>query len=176
MNAAAPGAPRISLIVARADNGVIGAGGTLPWRQRSDLRRFRALTMGKPLIMGRKTFDSIGKPLDGRDNIVITRSPAFAAPGAIIVHSMGDALLRAADFAAAREVDEIMIIGGREIYSAALPLAGRIYLTEVHAEPEGDTCFPIIDVSEWYEAAREAHNPGAGDQYACSFVQLDRAH
>ena len=175
MSAAAQGAPRISLIVARADNGVIGAGGALPWRLRSDLKRFRALTMGKPIVMGRKTFDSLGKPLDGRDNIVITRSLDVTAPGAVVVHSMDDALSQAANCAAARCVDEIMIIGGRQIYEEALPLADRIYLTEVHADPEGDTCFPAIDLSKWRESVREPLEPAAGDQYACTFVRLDRS-
>ena len=175
MSSTAQGAPRISLIVARADNGVIGLGGALPWRLRSDLKRFRALTMGKPLVMGRKTFDSLGKPLDGRDNIVITRSLGVATPGAIIVRSTDEALAQAAKCAAARGVDEIMIIGGRQIYEETLPLADRIYLTEVHAEPEGDTYFPSIALSEWHECAREPHEPAAGDQYACTFVQLDRA-
>ena len=132
----------ITLVVAVAENGVIGRDGGLPWRLSSDLKTFRRLTMGKPLIMGRRTFQSLKKPLDGRDNIVVTRDDGFRPDGAIVVPSFEAALARAKDCAKARGTDEIMVIGGADIFAASLPLAGRIYKTEVHGRPEGDTLMP----------------------------------
>jgi dihydrofolate reductase len=165
----------IALIVAIAENGVIGLGGGLPWRLSSDLRLFRRLTMGKPLIMGRKTFASLGRPLDGRDTIVVTRDRAFAATGAIVVHSLTDALARARDCAAQRDADEIFVIGGAELFREALPLAGRIYLTRVHAEPPGDVTFPEIDWNAWRVTHSESHPSGPKDAYAFTFSVLERA-
>jgi dihydrofolate reductase len=155
----------IALILARADNGVIGARGGLPWHLPEDLRRFKALTLGKPVVMGRKTWDSLPrKPLPGRDNIVVTRVRDFAAEGALVVHSPDDALALAAE--------EIMVIGGAEIFAAALPRAGRIHLTEVHASPEGDVDFPYPDPAAWREIAREDRSPPQGISY--SYVTFER--
>lgn len=166
--------PRLVLVVARAANGVIGYQGEMPWRISSDLKRFRALTMGKPVIMGRKTFEFIDKPLDGRDNIVVTRNPAFRAEGAIAATSVEHALRVARECAVARGADEIAIIGGAEIYAQTLPLADAIELTEIHAEPEGDTHFPEPDAKEWREVSRERHGAGPRDSADFSFVRLER--
>ncbi len=136
---------KISLVVAIAENGVIGRDGGLPWHISSDLKTFRRITMGKPLIMGRKTFQSLKKPLDGRDNIVVTRDAGFRAEGAIIARDFEAALQCADDCARARAVDEIMVIGGTEVFKAALALARFIYKTEVHGRPEGDAHFPAVD-------------------------------
>jgi dihydrofolate reductase len=165
---------RISLIVAVALNGVIGRDGKLPWRIPSDLKRFRQLTMGKPVIMGRRTFQSLAKPLDGRHNIVVTRDPAFVAGGAVAVASFEAALRVARERAQARGVDEIMVIGGAEIYRTALPLANRIYLTRVHAAPDGDTFFPEPDGANWREVVHEALPCGPDDDYSATFSILDR--
>ncbi len=159
----------ISLILARADNGVIGANGALPWRLPGDMRRFKALTMGKPCIMGRKTWDSLPKkPLPGRSNIVVTRDASFKADGAVAAHSFDEAL------AMARKENpaEIMVIGGAQIYAAAITLAERVYLTEVHVAAEGDTFFAPFAADVWREIAREDHVPP--DAPAHSFVTLER--
>ena len=160
--------PTITLVAAVAQNGVIGRDNGLVWRLRSDLKRFKALTMSKPILMGRKTFTSLGRPLPGRHNIVLTRGPHFAAPDTTVVHNWSDAL------AAAREAQELMIVGGAEIYALALPTADRIHLTEVEARPEGDTLFPAFDRSAFHEVHREAHGPSEHDQCAFSFVDLER--
>lgn len=157
----------ISLIVAVAENGVIGRNGDLPWRIPADLKFFKAKTMGKPIVMGRKTWQSIGRPLPGRDNIVVTRDRGFVAPGAIVVADFASALTAAA------KAPEVMVIGGAEIYEAALPHADRIYLTEVHAAPAGDTHMRAFDKSVWREVAREDHE-AEGDMPGFSFVTLDR--
>lgn len=160
---------RVSLVLAMADNGVIGANGSIPWRIADDMRRFKALTMGKPLIMGRKTWESLPqRPLAGRKNIVVTRDRNFTAKGAIVAASIDQAISEA-------EKDqpvEIMIIGGAEIYAAALPLAGRIHLTEVHASVDGDTRMPKFNPAHWAESAREEH--AAEDGMRFSYVTLDR--
>jgi dihydrofolate reductase len=157
----------VSLVVAMADNGVIGVNGTLPWRVPDDLRRFKALTMGKPCIMGRRTWDSLPrKPLPGRHNIVVTRDPQFRADGVSLVHSLQEALAIAAG------AEEICIIGGAEIYRAALPLADRIHLTEIHANVEGDTRLALFDRAIWRESRREDHGAGEGPRF--SFVTLER--
>ncbi len=153
----------ISLIAALAENGVIGARNALPWRVKGDFRRFRSLTMGKPLIMGRKTFESIGKPLDGRDNIVLTRRPLAAIDGAIVAGSLDDALAIAEERAADRGVDEIFVIGGGELFKETLPLAQRLYLTHIEAAPEGDAWFPGVAPEDWVETAREPIAPSEGD-------------
>jgi dihydrofolate reductase len=165
----------IALVVAAAENGVIGRGGGLPWHIPSDLKTFRRLTLGKPIIMGRKTYQAIGKPLDQRDNVVVTRDPAYRAPGAIIVASLEVALDKARALAVAKGIDEIIVIGGAELYRQALPLADRIYLTRVHAEPEGDALFPPLSPGEWREVSREPLPRDARDEYACTFVVLQRA-
>jgi dihydrofolate reductase len=164
----------ITLVVAVAENGVIGRDGGLPWRLSSDLKTFRRLTMGKPLIMGRRTFQSLKKPLDGRDNIVVTRDDGFRPDGAIVVPSFEAALARAKDCAKARGTDEIMVIGGADIFAASLPLAGRIYKTEVHGRPEGDTLMPEVDWKAWREVSREALPRGPHDNYGATLVRLER--
>ncbi len=169
-----PDAARIVLVVARAENGVIGAGGGLPWRLPSDLKHFKALTMGKPVVMGRKTFESIGKPLPGRDNIVVTRNPDFRAQGIILALDFEQAVRVARDLAFGRGVDEIAVIGGADIYAQALPLADAIALTEVHAAPQGDTLFPALETQDWREVARARHAAGPGDSADYSFVRLER--
>lgn len=166
---------RISLIVAVAENGVIGRDGDLPWKMSTDLKTFRRITMGKPIIMGRKTFQSLGKPLDGRTNIVVTRDENFSAEGAVVVPSV-DAALEAArtalvprsvsdDLPATGDDPETIVIGGAEIYRATLPFADRIYLTEIHAKPEGDTYFPALDPIIWSEQSSERLATGPRDQF-----------
>jgi dihydrofolate reductase len=164
----------VALVVAVAANGVIGCGGQLPWRLPSDLKRFRKLTLGRPVIMGRKTYVSIGKPLDGRDNIVIARQPGFGPPGVHVVATAAEALATAHALAAGRGVDEIMIIGGAEVYRATLPLTERIYLTRVHGHPEGDVLLEPFDPQTWRETAREPMQQLAGDQFPADFIVLDR--
>ena len=168
------GKVRIALIVAAAENGVIGRDGQLPWRLPSDLKRFRKLTLGKPVVMGRKTYESIGKPLDGRDTIVVTRQPDFHPPGVHRAASVEDALTLGRELAAGRGTDEVMIIGGAEIFRLTLARAERIYLTLVHATPAGDTRFDTPDPQMWRETAREPMPQGAGDQFPAEFIVLDR--
>lgn len=160
--------PRITLLAAVARNGVIGRDNGLIWRLRSDLRRFKALTLGKPLLMGRKTFESIGRPLPGRRIIVLTRDSAFSAPDVAVVHDWDGAL------EAAAADDELMVAGGGEIYALALPQADRIHLTEVDMAPEGDTVFPTFDRPAFREVHREAHPAGEHDECAFAFVDLER--
>jgi dihydrofolate reductase len=163
-----PAPPLISLIVAMAQNGVIGRDNALPWRLPQDLKRFRAFTLGKPVLMGRKTFESIGRPLPGRDNLVLTRDRSWLAAGVIVVHSMEEAL------AQARASDELVAIGGAEIFRLVLPFARRIYLTHVHADVPGDTFFPDFDPTQW--ADLECSTQPADDEhaYALTFVTLER--
>lgn len=160
----------LALVVAVADNGTIGARNGLPWRLPEDLKRFKALTLGKPVIMGRKTFDSIGKPLPGRTNIVITRQAGLPLEGCIVVPSLSDAMRAAA----VQAPDEAMIIGGAEIYRQALPLATRVYLTRVHAQIEGDASFTELNASEWRELKREDYPADERHCYAYSFIVLER--
>lgn len=161
----------VALVVARAANGVIGHNGAVPWRIPADMQHFRRVTMGNPCIMGRKTWESLPrKPLPGRTNIVITRDRAFHADGAVVVHSLEDALARAE----AEAPQEIAVIGGADIYALALPRAGRVYLTEVHAELEGDTFMPPLDPAEWMEIAREPHHEPDAADHPFSFVTLER--
>jgi dihydrofolate reductase len=150
-----------------ADNGVIGKDSALPWRIADDMRRFKAVTMGKPCIMGRKTWESLPiKPLPGRRNIIVTRDRNFRAEGADVVNSFEDAIARAGD------VSEICIIGGAEIYRAALPHATLVHLTQVHGDVEGDTRMPPFDPGAWHETAREDHETAKGLRY--SYVTLER--
>ena len=165
---------RIAIIVAAAENGVIGCNGDLPWRLPSDLRHFRALTMGKPVIMGRKTFQSLRKPLDGRDNIVVTRDSGFQAAGARVVASLFAALELARQCAQERGADEIMVIGGAQIYAAARNLADRIYLTRVHAEPAGDARFEPPEAGQWRLVNSQPMVIAPGDDHAATFDVLDR--
>ncbi len=161
----------LTLVVARAANGVIGRDGGLPWHLPADLRHFKRLTVGKPVVMGRRTFESIGRPLPGRHNIVLTRG-GWRAEGVTVVATLAEAVAAAGLQQGARP-DEIMIIGGAAVYAEALPSARRVYLTEVHAAPDGDTRLPAFDRSVWHEIAREDH-PVAGDAPAFSFVTLER--
>jgi dihydrofolate reductase len=165
----------LSLIVAVAENGVIGREGGLPWHLSSDLKTFRRLTMGKPMIMGRRTFDSIGKPLDGRDNIVVTRDPHFDVPGVSACATLDEALTLARVLATTRGADEIMIIGGAAIYDAVMGIAGRIYFTRVHASPDGDRYFAALDPAIWREVSREALPQGPRDDYASTLIVYERA-
>jgi len=159
------------IIAVVAENGVIGRGGTMPWRLKSDMQRFRALTMGKPVVMGRKTYLSLWlKPLPGRTNIVVTRDGGFTAPGVLVTTSLEAALQAARGDALRRGTDAIMLIGGAEIYAQAMPLADRLEITQVHMHPEGDSFFPAIDPAVWREVAREAHPAGANDDAPYDFV------
>jgi len=169
-----PTAPKIALIVAVARNGIIGKDGTLPWRLSSDLKTFRRLTMGKPIVMGRRTFQSLGKPLDGRDNIVVTRDPTFQADGADVVSTLDAAIARARLCAQLRETDEIMIIGGADIYRQILPAADRIYWTHVEADVDGDTSFPVFDRNKWHQTASEPIAKGPKDDYEATLITFDR--
>ena len=162
----------LSLIVARATNGVIGADGGLPWHISADLKHFKALTVGKPIIMGRRTYDSIGKPLPGRHNIVLTRDPDWTAAGVTVVPNLAEAVAAAGLDPRAR-ADEIMVIGGVTVFAEALPSARRVHLTEVHAAPVGDTILPPFDPAIWAETTREDHD-AAGDTPGYSFVTLER--
>jgi dihydrofolate reductase len=163
----------LAVIVAVADNGVIGRNNSLPWHLPEDLRYFKRVTMGKPVVMGRKTFESIGRPLPGRANIVITRSDAWSAAGVSVVNSLDEALRLAADIAALDGTDEAMVIGGAEIYASAIPLAQRLYLTQVHADVEGDARLPEIDWSRWREVSRERFDASEDNPYDYSFVVFE---
>jgi dihydrofolate reductase len=162
------------VIAAIADNGVIGRDNKLIWRLRSDLRRFRALTWGKPLIMGRRTFQSIGRPLPGRETVVLTRDPAFSASGVHVARSWNEARQVAADLGTVMGADEAMVVGGAEVYALALPEAERLHLTLVHAEPEGDTLFPSFDSPAFGDLRREDHPAGPDDEHPFTFVDLER--
>jgi dihydrofolate reductase len=164
----------VTLVVAVAENGIIGREGNLPWRIPSDLKTFRRMTMGKPVVMGRKTFQSIGKPLDGRDNIVVTRDPLFAADGVSTMSSLAEALTLAKGLARTRGVDEVMVIGGAEIFNAALPYAQRMYWTEIHASPAGDVSFARPDPEIWREVRREPLPRGEKDDHAATLTVLER--
>ena len=163
----------IVLVVAVAENGVIGHRNGMPWRLPTDLAHFRAVTLGKPVVMGRKTFQAVGRPLPGRDNIVVTRDRALAIEGAHVVHSLEEALALGAELAGAHG-GEIAVIGGAEIFKAALGRADRIHLTRVHAWPEGDTFFPPLDPAEWRETRRESVPAGARDSADMTFFLLER--
>ena len=164
--------PEIVLVVARAANGVIGRDGALPWRIPADLRRFKRMTVGKPVVMGRKTFDSIGAPLPGRHNIVLTRDAGWTAPGVTVAANLAEAIA-AAGLDPRTRAEAIMVIGGAQVYAEALPAATRIELTEVHSAPDGDTRLPPFDPARWRETARDDH-PAEGETPAFSFVTLMR--
>ena len=159
---------RLALIVAMAENQVIGRNNQLPWHIRADLRHFRKLTMGRPIIMGRRTHESIGRPLPGRDNIVITADRHYQADGCQVVHSIEQAL------AAAGDCEEAMIIGGANLYRQTLAAADRLYMTLVKAKPEGDTWFPVIEPQQWREIERETHKADEQNDFDYDFVVLDR--
>jgi dihydrofolate reductase len=163
--------PRIAIVVAVSRNGVIGRAGGIPWRLPSDLKRFRAITMGKPIIMGRKTWESLPrKPLPGRLNIVVSRNSQYRAPGAELATSLAAAL----DKAGSLRPEEIAVIGGADIYRAVLPLVTRIYLTEVDCEVDGDTFMPALDWREWRTVSVETHERGPNDAASFTLKVLDR--
>ena len=166
--------PALALIVAVAENGVIGKGNELPWRLSSDLKRFKAVTWGKPVIMGRRTFQSIGQPLPGRDNIVLTRAADFTADGIVIVADIEAAIEAAERKAQEKSASEIMVAGGSDIYRQTIDLADRLYLTTVHASPEGDAYFPALDESEWKIVHSEHLRASDRDSFATTYRVLDR--
>jgi dihydrofolate reductase len=159
--------PLVALVVAMAENGVIGNANRLPWHLPADLRHFKNVTMGKPMLMGRKTFQSIGKALPGRRSLVLTRDRTFTAAGIEPVHTVDDALRVAGD------ADELMVIGGADVYRSVLPLAGRIYLTRVHAAVPGDTRFPAIDWNSWRCLSRTQHAADDRNAHDMSFLLLE---
>ncbi|WP_129774996.1 type 3 dihydrofolate reductase [Peristeroidobacter soli] len=159
---------KFSIIVAVAENGVIGSGNQLPWRLPDDLKRFKALSLGKPIVMGRKTFDSIGRPLPGRLNIVISRQPGLEIPGCTVVTSIDEAI------AAARPAPEIVIVGGADIYRQVLPQVQVIHLTRVHASVDGDVVFPTLQEQQWREVAKEYHPADERHAHAFTFSTLER--
>lgn len=163
------------LLAAVADNGVIGRGNALPWRLSSDLKRFKAMTMGKPVVMGRKTYLSIGRPLPGRTNIVVSRDPAFAVADVLVASVLEAALAAARGDALRRGVGEIVVIGGTDIFTQTMPLADRLEITHVHARPEGDTFFPAIDSKLWRETVRSEHPAGPKDEASFSYATYVRA-
>lgn len=161
-------APRLSIVVATDEGGAIGRDGQLPWQLPDDLRRFKALTLGKPIVMGRKTWESIGRPLPGRHNIVVTRQPDYSASGCSVVSSLPEALEQAGD------APEICVIGGAEIYRLALPMTTVIHLTRVHARVPADTWFPALDSAQWRELQRETHAADERHALPFSFLELVR--
>lgn len=165
---------KIVLVVAVAENGVIGREGKLPWHLKSELGHFRRLTTNHPVLMGRNTYLSIGKPLPNRTNIVLTRKAGEAAPGLIWAASLEEGLALARTDAARRGVDEIMVIGGNDVFARTLPMADRLEFTRVHATPEGDVVFPAIDLRQWQETRREPHKAGPGDDHDFTVLTYER--
>lgn len=166
----------VSLVVAVAENGVIGRANALPWHLPDDLRYFKRVTLGKPIVMGRRTFESIGRPLPGRHNIVLTRDPAWTADGVTTVHGLREAL-QVARAEAAGDGDgdpEVMVIGGADIFALALPLADRLYLTEVKGRPDGDTYFPPLDPDDWREVSRDPGAPDDQGRHTHDYVVMSR--
>jgi dihydrofolate reductase len=157
-----------TLVVAMARNGVIGRDNAMPWHLPEDLKRFKALTMGKPMLMGRKTFEAIGKPLPGRTSLVLTRDLGWRAQGVTVVRSLDDAFEKSAD------APELCVVGGAEIYKLTLPVAQRIHLTRVHADIEGDTVFPDFDLSQWREVERKEYPADDKNALATTFLTLER--
>jgi len=164
----------IVLVAAVAENGVIGRSNAVPWRVKSDMQYFRAVTLGKPVVMGRKTFASLPKPLTKRTNIVVSRDRNFSAPGAAVAPDLAAALDIARGDAMRRGVDEIAVIGSADIYAQTLPLAHRLAFTEVKMTPDGDTFFPPFDRATWREIERRDHPAGQDDEAAFSFVTYER--
>lgn len=162
--------PTLSAIVAMAENRVIGKNNQLPWHLPADLKHFKAITTGNPILMGRKTYESIGKPLPNRTNIIITRDTNFTAPGCFVVNSIEKAITLASE----QGSKEIFIIGGAEVYRQLLPHIERIYLTLVHSNIDGDTYFPELDPNVWHELNRETHAADEANGYAYSFIELGR--
>jgi len=164
----------VVFVVAVAENGVIGRDHGLPWRLKSDMAHFRALTIGKPVLMGRKTYLSIGKPLKGRTNIVVSRDAAFAAPGVAVAPTLDHALDIARGDALRRSADMIAVIGGAEIFAQMLPMADRLEFTRIHARPDGDTSFPAFDPAAWREVSRSDHPAGPSDTASFTFIRYER--
>lgn len=172
--AVAHGHPPLVLVVAVGKNGVIGGEGRLPWRLPSDLRRFKAMTMGKPMLMGRKTFEGIGRPLPGRETIVLTRDPVFSSPGIHVVHSLEEGLECAAQCARKMGASEVIVAGGGELYRQTLAIASRLDVTQVDLSPEGDATFPHIDDAMWRETARTIFPKGENDDASFAVVIFER--
>jgi len=170
-----PQAIAVVLVAAVGENGMIGRGNGLPWRLRSDLRHFRALTWGKPVVMGRKTFHSIGNPLKGRTTIVVSRDRHFCAPGILVAPGLEAALTTARGEALRRGVEAIVIAGGAEIYAQAMAVADQLAITHIHASPDGDTRFPEIDAATWREVERIPRLAGPEDEAAFDWVSYRRA-
>ena len=166
---------RICIIVAMAENRTIGRAGDLPWRISADLKQFKELTVGHPVIMGRNTFQSIGRPLADRTNIIITRNREFETDGVEITHSLDSALDLGRDIAIHNGVDDVMVAGGGAIYAIAMAEANRVYMTEVHRAYDGDTVFPELDEDIWNVVSRERHEPETPDGPAFSFVVIDKS-
>lgn len=164
----------VVLVAAVGENGVIGRQGALPWRLKSDLQHFKRLTVNRPVIMGRKTYDFIGKPLKDRTNIVLTRDRSLATPGTVPVNSMDAAFEAARADADERGADEIMVIGGADVFDATMPDADRLEITRVHASPEGETLFPLIDPQVWRETRREPHARGPDDDADFTILTYER--
>ncbi len=164
----------VVIVAAIAANGVIGADGDMPWRLSTDLKRFKSITLGKPVIMGRKTFESIGRPLPGRLNIVVTRSKDYAPEGVKIASSLEEAIRVAAERARSDDADTICVVGGGEIYKLAMPLADRLHITHVQCEPDGDTVFPAIDRAIWAPVHEEQVGEGEKDTFATRYVIYDK--
>ncbi len=167
---------KIAMIAAVAENNAIGINNKMPWYLPGDLRYFKAMTIGKPVVMGRKTFQSLGKPLPGRTNIVITRDKHFTHDGIKVVHSLPDALSLAKDIAMIDDANEVMLIGGAEIYKQAMPQAERLYLTRVYQRFEGDAFFPTLDNNAWQEIAREDHRTEDEQSLTYSYLVLERQY
>ena len=166
--------PEIAIVAAIAENRVIGHLGKMPWRLKGDLKHFRRITMGKPVIMGRKTFESIGKPLDGRANIIVSRNRALDHDNVQVAYNLVEALRLAEIESRKVETNEICVIGGGEIYAEMMPRADRLYITQVHAEPEGDTHFPVISDETWREVGREQLERVDGDSADATFIIYER--
>ncbi len=169
----APAKPALVIVAAVARNNVIGGDNRLLWRLSSDLQRFRALTMGKPLLMGRKTFESIGKPLPGRTSVVLTRDPKWSFPGVIVAYDLQQALAKAAEAAAVLHSQDVMVVGGADLYAQTIGMADRMHITHVDLAPSGDSMFPPIDPARWKAVRREEHASGPKDEAAFSFVDYE---
>lgn len=165
---------RISMIVAMSENRVIGQNGSMPWHLSADLKYFKRVTLGAPVIMGRKTFDSIGRVLPGRANIIVTRDKEYTGDGIDVVHSLDAGLLRATEIAKGDGGDEVFVIGGAQIYEQALAQAERLYVTEIHQVCDGDALFPEIEESDWLEMSRDLHQPEMDGGPTFSFVVWER--
>ncbi len=166
---------RLALIVAQAENRVIGRENALPWYLPEDLKYFKSVTLGKVIIMGRKTYESIGRPLPGRTSIVVSRDPDYQLEGVSVAHSLPQAIAQAQRVSALKGVDEALVIGGAELYAQALPMAQRLYLTQVHHQVEGDARFPEVDLCDWQPVSRQDFEAVAPNPYSYSFIVFDRS-